>query len=352
MTGNLALGATQTATSGHFAGPESEGSCTMRTMRHDPAGSNSALGAGTDTKTGRLASITSVLWRILWLNLIAAIAKLAYGLQSGAIAMTADGLHSLLDASSNVLGLVGTSVARRPPDDNHPYGHRKYETFAALGIAAMLFFGCWEILAHAFERLRSPQVPTIGVGGYAVMLVTLAINLTVIAIERREGRRLESELLLADAAHTASDVLASLLVLASFVAIRLGVAWADLAAAVLIVLFILRAGFGILKSTLSTLSDERRIEPALIEQVALQEPGVVEAHNVRSRGPADDIHVDLHILVDPQTPIAEAHRIGHRVEQRLRQRWRGLSDVVVHVEPALESERAHTREGGGLKAED
>jgi divalent metal cation (Fe/Co/Zn/Cd) transporter len=123
-------------------------------------------------------------------------------------------------------------------------------------------------------------------------------------------------------------------------------------AAALIVALILRAGIGILKGTLSTLSDERRIEPALIEQVALQEPGVMEAHNVRSRGPADDIHVDLHILVDPETRLAEAHRIGHRVDQRLRERWHGLTDVVVHVEPALESERARVREGGALKAED
>jgi cation diffusion facilitator family transporter len=299
----------------------------------------------------RQGRIARMLWRILWLNLIVALAKLIYGFESGAIAITADGLHSLIDASSNVLGLVGVWVARRPPDDNHPYGHRKYETFAALGISAMLFLGCWEIVSAAIERLRHPVVPAIGVGGFAVMFVTLAVNLVIVRIERREGRRLKSELLLADAAHTSTDALASLLVIASFIALRFGLGWADVAAAVLIVAIILRAGFGILRNTLSTLSDERRIEPGLIEQVALEEPGVMEAHNVRSRGPADDIHVDLHILVHPDTRLAEAHRIGHRVEQRMRDRWRGLTDVVVHVEPALESERATVREGGGLKAE-
>jgi cation diffusion facilitator family transporter len=300
----------------------------------------------------RLQRISGVLWRILWLNLIVAIAKLAYGLYSGAIAITADGLHSLLDAASNVLGLVGISVARRPPDENHPYGHRKYETFAALGIVAMLFFGCFEIVTAAIDRFRHPRSPEVHPIGFVVMVVTIAINLWVVRLERREGRRLESELLMADAAHTGSDVVASLLALGSLVAIRLGVGWADVVAATLIVAFILRAGLQILRGTLTTLSDERRIEPALIEHVALEEPGVLEAHNVRSRGPADDIHVDLHVLVDPRTPLADAHRIGHRVEQRLRARWRGLTDVVVHVEPALESERARTREGGGLKAED
>lgn len=86
--------------------------------------------------------------------------------------------------------------------------------------------------------------------------------------------------------------------------------------------------------------------------MALGEDEVFEAHNVRSRGPSDDIHLDLHILVDPRLAISEAHAVGHRVERRLRERWPGLTDVVVHVEPALESERARRREGGALLAKD
>ena len=301
--------------------------------------------------TKRLDQIAHVLWAILGLNLLVAVAKLLYGYRSGAIAITADGIHSLLDSSSNVIGLVGIAVARRPPDANHPYGHRKYETFAALGVAAMMFYGCNEIITAAIERLRHPRLPEITAAGFVIMGVTIGINSFVVWLERREGRRLQSELLMSDSAHTRSDVFASLLVLMSFVAARLGLGWGDLAAAAVIVVLIVRAGIQILRSTLSTLSDERRIAPALVESAALEEPGVLEAHNVRSRGPSDDIHVDLHILVEPETPLAEAHRVGHRVERRLRARWPGLTDVVVHVEPALESERARVREGGGLKAE-
>jgi cation diffusion facilitator family transporter len=302
-------------------------------------------------RSRRLDRISQVLWAILVLNLAVAVAKLVYGVRSGAIAIFADGLHSLLDASSNVIGLVGIAVARRPPDANHPYGHRKYETFAALGVAAMLFSGGGEIARTALERLHAPRLPQVSLAGFVILGATLAINLLVVAIERREGRRLESELLLSDAAHTQSDVLASLLVAASFVAARSGVAWVDLAAAGAILVLILRAGITILRNTLSTLSDERRLDPALIEATAMAEAGVLEAHNVRSRGPSDDVHVDLHILVDPETPLAMAHEIGHRVEGRLRQRWAGVTDVVVHLEPALEAERARRREGGGLKAE-
>jgi len=299
----------------------------------------------------RARSVARVLWLILGLNLIVAVAKLAYGYRSRAIAITADGLHSLLDGMSNVVGLVGLAVAQRPPDANHPYGHRKYETFAALGVAAMLFVGCREILGSSLERLRHPSLPSIDASGFVVLFVTIAINLFVVIYERREGRRLRSELLLSDAAHTGSDVLASVLVLVSFALAPLQNRWVDLAAALVIVGLILRSGWEILRSTLSTLSDERRIDPALIEAVALEVHGVREAHNVRSRGPDDDIHLDLHILVDPAMPIAAAHALSHRVEQRLRGRWPGLTDVVVHVEPALESERATHSEGGGLKAE-
>lgn len=300
----------------------------------------------------RLDGIARVLWIILGLNLAVALAKLLYGLRSHAISITADGIHSLLDGSSNVVGLVGLMVARRPPDANHPYGHRKYETFAALGIAGMLFLGCQEIVESAIDRVLHPRLPEITPAGFVILLATLAINLFVVWYERREGRRLQSELLLADATHTGSDVYASLLVLASFAAAPLRLVWIDVLVAAIIVVLIVRAGIGILKSTLSTLSDERRLPAEDVERVAGEEPGVIEAHNVRSRGPSDDIHVDLHVLVDPGTTLEDAHALGHRVEKRLRDGFPGVRDVVVHVEPAHEHERAKERvEGGGLKAD-
>lgn len=306
---------------------------------------------GPSSASARTAGISRVLWIILGLNLVVAGAKLFYGWRSGAIAITADGIHSLLDASSNVFGLVGLWVAGRPPDANHPYGHRKYETVAALAIAFMLFMGCWEILESVVQRLRTPEVPRVTLEGFVILGLTMAVNIAVVSYERHEGRRLQSELLLSDAAHTMSDVWASLLVVASFTASRFGIGWADIAAAAIIVVLIVRAGITILRTTVSTLSDERRLEPREVEQVAVEEPGVLEAHNVRSRGPADHIHLDLHVLVPPATPLADAHALGHRVEKRLRARWPSVTDVVVHVEPALDSERARERVGGGLRAD-
>jgi Co/Zn/Cd efflux system component len=189
----------------------------------------------------RLAGIARVMWTILGLNLVVAVAKLAYGYRSGAIAITADGIHSLLDSASNVIGLIGISVAGRPADSNHPYGHRKYETFAALGVAVMLFFGCYEIITTAIERLRNPRLPHVDAIGYGVLGLTLVINALVVVYERREARRLQSELLESDAAHTGSDVFATLLVFASFVAAHFRLQAADVVAAALIVVLIVRA---------------------------------------------------------------------------------------------------------------
>jgi cation diffusion facilitator family transporter len=299
----------------------------------------------------RSAAVGRVLAVILGLNLAVAIAKLIYGSRSGAIAISADGLHSLLDGGANVLGLISLAVSRKPPDADHPYGHRKFETFAALGIAVLLFGGCWEILSAAFQRLRHPRALDVDATAYVILGATLIVNLCVVAYERRAGRRLQSELLLSDAAHTGSDVLATVLVIASIALGQLGIAWADVLVAAVVVALILWVGVGILRGTISILGDERRLDPAQVEDVAMAEPGVLEVHNVRSRGAADDIHLDLHVLVHPTTPIAVAHAIGHRVEKRLRERWQDLTDVVVHVEPALEGERAHDRVGGGLRAE-
>lgn len=304
-----------------------------------------------DAKRTRADRIATILWQILILNLAVAAAKLIYGLRSGAISITADGVHSMLDGSSNVIGLIGIAVARRPPDHNHPYGHRKYESFAALAIAVMLFYGCLEIATALVSRLRAPRVPEVSAAGFLIIGVTIAINLLVVWIERRAARRLQSELLQADAAHTSSDVLASLLVLASFGLARMGIAWGDVVAGAVILVLILRAGLEVLRGTLPTLSDEARIPPVEVEAAALEEPGVMEIHNVRSRGAADDVHLDLHVLVAPEMSLERAHEIGHRVSDRLRGRWPSVTDVVVHVEPAFDRERARRREGGGLKAE-
>ena len=166
-----------------------------------------------------------VLVRILFLNLAVALAKIVFGQLSGSISILSDGFHSLTDGASNVVALVGLRLAQKPPDANHPYGHRKFETLAAGGIALFLLIIVVEVAQAAFVRFRSGGAPSVTPASFAIMLVTLAINIAVVRAERRAATRLSSELLLADARHTQSDVLTSMAVIAR--ARRLGLGYPD-----------------------------------------------------------------------------------------------------------------------------
>ncbi len=291
---------------------------------------------GTGRRSGREANgrqIRAVLWKVMGLNLAVALAKLLYGLKTGAISMVADGYHSLLDSSSNVIGLVGIWIAYRPPDASHPYGHRKFEPLAAMGISFLLFTACYQILKSSLERLRSPQEPVVTLLSFVVMLATMAVNLFVTTYERRKGRELGSTILLADALHTKSDLYTSSLVLLALLFSRLGYPWADVGAAIVVTVFIAKAAYEIIDESLQALADASRIAPELIALLVRRMPGVLGCHRIRTRGVKDHVHVDLTIEVDPTLAVPEAHRIADQVEAMLVKAGIGIVDVVVHIEP-------------------
>ena len=279
-------------------------------------------------------SVRSTLVWVLLLNLLVATAKLAVGWLSASISMVADGFHSLTDSASNVVGLVGLAVAGRPPDDDHPYGHRKFETLAALMIGALLALTAWEVLKSCVERLREGGTPEATPLTFWVMGITLMINLGVSTWERREGGRLQSDLLKADAAHTSSDVYASMAVIVSLIAARLGFPQLDVLTAVVITLIIARAAFQILRENGMLLADTAMLPAEQVASVATQVPGVVSVHKIRSRATSRGGYADLHVQVDGNLPLDEAHRIGHDVADRLKRELR-LEDVLVHVEPPV-----------------
>ena len=165
----------------------------------------------------RYASVSRVLRRVFLLNLLVAVAKIALGYYTGAISVLSDGFHSLTDTASNVVALVGVRIARQPPDADHPYGHRKFETMASLGILLFLLIVLVQVLWAAAERLVSGGAPLVTALSFAVMGATFLINLGVVIYERREGYRLSSEVLVADSHHTQSDLLTSATVIAAAV---------------------------------------------------------------------------------------------------------------------------------------
>jgi cation diffusion facilitator family transporter len=281
----------------------------------------------------RYAEVSRVLTRVLVLNLAVALAKIVLGSASGAVSILSDGFHSLTDGASNVVALVGVRLARQPPDHDHPYGHRKFETLASVGILIFLVLVLVQVVSGAAARLRNPEAPRVDALSFLVMSTTLLVNLAVVVYERREARRLNSEILLADAHHTTSDLATSLTVIAALVGVRLGHAWLDPAAALVVAAFIAHACWEIFQDTSRILGDRIVIDESRIRAVVQEVPEVLGCHHIRTRGSADHVFLDLHVWMDGRLSLDEAHRLSHVVKDRLMTRFPEIKDAVIHLEP-------------------
>jgi len=263
--------------------------------------------------------------------------------------MMADGLNSLLDGASNVVGVIGLAIAARPPDPNHPYGHRRFETLTSLAIALFMILALFEIVQGSIHRLQNNEKPEVTLISFVVMVGTLLVNLMVTAWERRAGHKLSSSILLADAQHTASDVFVTLSVIAGLIATRLGFTWADIALAFVVAGVIAWGAWLIVREAALSLSDVAVVSTELIERAALTISGVRGVHNIRTRGGDGMIWIDLHIQVDPEMHVDEAHEIASEVAAHIEQEIGATSDVTVHIEPA---DPLHLRPNRGYNPED
>lgn len=250
--------------------------------------------------------------------------------------MSADGFHSLSDGSSNIIGLIGIAVASRPRDAGHPYGHGKYETLASMAIAMALFLIAFKLIAASIHKLVHQELinPEANLISFVVMGITLAINIGVMRYEYRRGKELNSDFLIADSLHTGSDIFASVTVIISLISVRLGLPIIDVVAGVIISLLICYIGVGILKHSSRVLCDYAAIDVGQICEALSDMKEVVGCHRIRTRGRQDDIHADLHITVDKNMTVAKAHDLSTAIEKRIREKFHGVTDVIVHIEPA------------------
>jgi cation diffusion facilitator family transporter len=283
------------------------------------------------TETRDLRGIRRVLIVTMLLNFLAMGVKMAAGLLTGAISVVADALDSLFDGLSNVVGLAGLYAAGKPPDAGHPYGYRKFETATALVISFLLFLTCWQLLESAWSRLWQVSAPDINAWMILAMVVSILIQAGTSYYELRAGRRLKSELLVADALHTRASILVSFSVLVGLAFVRLGYPRADPLIAMFVAVMIAKIGVDILKETLPVLVDRAAIDPRQIAQVVRSVNGVESFHRVRSRGAGGSAAVDLHVRVSPEKIVQEADAIAGEVRRRLLE-LDGVSDVTVHIE--------------------
>ena len=283
----------------------------------------------------RAAEVRRVLRRVLWLNLALVGLKVAAWAVSGALSVVAETVHSALDASNNVFALWVARVAGHGPDERHPYGHQKFETLGALVLVGFLSITVFELAQRAVTALAGARPTSVVAAPAAIglMAVSLVAGLAIAVYEARRGRALGSDILLADAAHTRSDVLSTLAVLGGLVAVRMGWPAADPWITLLVAAVIAHTGWQIVRDAVPVLVDERAVEAARIRTLAEDHPGVHAAYGIRSRGRPGEIFAELTISLDPGLDVLRSHAIADEVEARVAEAL-AAREVVVHVEPA------------------
>lgn len=283
----------------------------------------------------RIRNIRRVLYCILVLNILVAMVKTIYGHLTNSMSMEADGYHSFLDGSSNIIGLVGIWIASKPADESHPYGHSKYESFASIVIGMLILFTAFRIGGAGIERIFSGTGGSVTVTtlSFIIMVVTIIINIVIVIYELHMGKVLKSTILVADSMHTRSDVLVSLSVIVSLIVTRLGYPQIDIIIGFIIAILVAMAGIKILMQSSMTLCDVHRIDPSRIEEIAMSIDGVGCCHKIRTRGEEFNILVDMHIKVPGNFSTERSHDLAHRVEKAVIKEIEGVTEVIVHIEP-------------------
>jgi cation diffusion facilitator family transporter len=263
-------------------------------------------------------------------NFVILIAKLIVGTSTGSLAVLGDALHSLTDATNNLVAWGVIKLSSRPADREHPYGHRKFETLAVFGLATLLVVLALEIALHAIRRDRTE----VGEDAWAlgVMLGVLAVNVVIASWQRYWARRLQSDILLADANHTFADVLTTVVVIIGWQLSARGYPWLDTACALAVAVLVMYLAYGLFKRALPALVDQFAVEPETLLGAVRGVAGVREVSRIRSRWVGSQPAIDMVIAVDPKLSTTDAHEIADTIENLLEERFQA-SDISIHIEP-------------------
>jgi cation diffusion facilitator family transporter len=282
----------------------------------------------------RHKKINEVLVTVLIFNLLVAVAKIFCGFFINSSSMTADGFHSLSDGMSNIIGIIGMKFCLPNKDADHPYGHAKYETLFALGIAAMLLMVAINLVKQGIFHIFHPANTQVDTVSFFVMIFTIAVNFLVMVYEYKKGKMLKSEILVVDSMHTKSDIFISLAVIISLIGVKIGFKIIDPIVTFIIAGFISHTAFEIIKEKSGVLCDAVAIKDIdEIKKVVMCINGVCNCHNIRSRGSLDNIYLDLHVEIDGNIRFEDSHVMSHLIGKEIMKKFPNVVDVLVHMEP-------------------
>lgn len=281
----------------------------------------------------RNRAVRRVLTATLFLNLAVAASKFAVGYSYDIISLQAEGFHTTFDALSNVIGLVALGIAMRPPDPEHPYGHRKFEVAASLVIGMMVLLGLIEVGRGIYASITEGTRPVIEPVAYAVVIGTIFVNGGIAYWERREGKRHNSMILLSDSAHTLSDSLAAMAVLVGIYLVDIGIPVGDVLAAVVVMTFIGMTAYRVLRDGIDVVLDTAPLDANLVRRIAEEHPEVRSCHYVRSRGMQGSVHLEFHLSLDPDVLLGDAGQVMFDVKAKIRAELPEVKDIIVQLEP-------------------
>jgi len=284
--------------------------------------------------------IRSVTYLGVIVNIVLAAVKVTVGFLANSIALIADGIHSLSDMATDVVILLGVHFGSKKPDSKHPYGHGRIETFAAAIVAIVLIVvGGFMIYRAAFAianmHYGTDQPPFIGQAVLWVAMISVFSKELIYRITRKVAVKTNSSALYANAWHHRSDALSSIAVVIGFIATRFGYRHGDQVAAIAVGLMIILVGVKIIGKCLEEFAERSADSQTMaqIEQIISSEIMINDWHKLRTRSVGREIFIDLHILVDPDLNITDAHEITEILERSMRQNISRPINLTVHVEP-------------------
>ena len=263
-------------------------------------------------------------------NFLVLLAKLWVGISTGSLAILGDAIHSLTDIVNNIVAWFVIRLSSLPPDREHPYGHRKFETLAVFFLASLLTVLAFELALHAIQK-EETEVVTSSLE-LSIMLGVLAVNISLATWQRMWAKRLQSDILMADASHTFADVLTTIVVILGWQLSTMGYLWLDRACALAVAGLIFYLAFSLFKKAKPILVDEFALDPELLTHTIANVEGVLQVNRVRSRWIGSDMAIDVVISVDPNLSTDESHKIATEIESLIEDKF-GVLDISIHVEP-------------------